>query len=508
MIVRKPYAFLIKNFRKIHIALLVFSLYIAFKLIDVNSFVNEFMRLGTYDVLNDPIGKHLSIWVTIAILFLLYYKKKPWKIYLIPIIEYVSLLFVLSMIRGFFNIYSSTVDMADLRLTKDLLLIFILGQVAPIGIYAMRVLGLDMKKFQFNFDKEFLELSDEDREEVEIGISFDKYSFIRGFKRFKRNLHYFYLEHKTICSSIFVIIVLFTAFEIWHYFFVVHKSYSLGDVYNVNGYTFKVNHAYYTDKDYNGNVISTKSNFLVIDLSVINHSKARTVYLENFHIRNGISDFLTTRRIYSKEFQDFGVAYESSKKLQKDEQLDLIIIYKVDKALKKNRFVLYYQEKNGILRKIKLKVDDLSEIKDVDPYSLGDNISLNLQKVEEKISFDYAELTRSATHIVRRCGIDNCSFKEEYLTVPEEFRILRIDFSSDTYEFKNMIDFLKNYGKLNYIDNEDKVYTLEIERYVLSTDDGKTIFLKVPMAMETAKEIYFEFTVRNQHFIYKIMEEL
>ena len=36
MVVRKPYAFLIKHFKKIHVALLLFSLYIYYKVLRVN----------------------------------------------------------------------------------------------------------------------------------------------------------------------------------------------------------------------------------------------------------------------------------------------------------------------------------------------------------------------------------------------------------------------------------------------------------------------------------------
>ena len=45
MIIRKPYAFLIKNFRKIHILLLAISLFVAYKLFDVTRFINDFMNL-------------------------------------------------------------------------------------------------------------------------------------------------------------------------------------------------------------------------------------------------------------------------------------------------------------------------------------------------------------------------------------------------------------------------------------------------------------------------------
>ena len=70
MIIRKPYAFLIKNFKKIHIALLILSLYVVYKLFDVNSYVGEFMRLGTYDRFGDPITKHITFWLRLSIFLL------------------------------------------------------------------------------------------------------------------------------------------------------------------------------------------------------------------------------------------------------------------------------------------------------------------------------------------------------------------------------------------------------------------------------------------------------
>ena len=52
MIIRKPYAFLIKHFKKIHIILLFLSAFIYYKHLQITSFVNEFMRLETYDIYN------------------------------------------------------------------------------------------------------------------------------------------------------------------------------------------------------------------------------------------------------------------------------------------------------------------------------------------------------------------------------------------------------------------------------------------------------------------------
>ena len=515
MIIRKPYAFLIKNFKKIHIVLLILSLFVAYKLFDVNAYVNEFIRLGTYDFFGDPISRHISIWLNLALLllvigsaallFLLHYKKKPWKIYLVPIVEYLVLMFVLSMIRGFFNGYSSEVETTDVRLARDLLVIFAIVQVPAIGIFIMRVFGLDMKKFQFNSDAEFLELSEEDREEFEIGLNFDKRSLVRGVKRFLRNAKYVYLEHKTICISIVVILFLGISISLGRYIFITNKSYSQGDNYSVNGYTFRINHAYYTDKDFNGNVIADKSSFVIIDISIKNNAPARTVYFENFHIRNGTDDYVTTNRTYAKEFQDLGVSYETTRKIKRDEEWNCIIIYKVNKTLKKNKFVLYYQEKGGILRKIKLNIQDISHIENIKELNVGDDMDLGFKNQDDVIRFDFVRVLENVDYTVKRCGSTSCQFETKNFIAPVNSKIVEIRFNSSDYEAKNMIDFLKNYGKLNYRDSEDEEYSIKVESPILESYSGKSVYLKVPAEVEQAKELYFDFILRNKHFKYVLL---
>ena len=96
MIIRKPYAFWIKNFKRIHILLLILSLYVGYKVIDIYSFVGDFINYGIYDAYSNPIGIHITILLrvviiimivlSVALLFLLSHKGKPWKLYLVPII--------------------------------------------------------------------------------------------------------------------------------------------------------------------------------------------------------------------------------------------------------------------------------------------------------------------------------------------------------------------------------------------------------------------------------------
>ena len=66
MIIRKPYAFLIKNFRKIHIALLIISLDIAYKIFErVSSLLFKpnllLLTIPTIIVYNTYIYKRTSI---------------------------------------------------------------------------------------------------------------------------------------------------------------------------------------------------------------------------------------------------------------------------------------------------------------------------------------------------------------------------------------------------------------------------------------------------------------
>lgn len=516
MIIRKPYAFLIKNFKKIHIFLLLLSLFVAYKLFNVAAFVGEFMSFGIYDVYGNPITNYISFFTnlalillivgTAALLMLLRYKKKPWKVYLIPLIEYLALFFVLGMIKSFFNGYSSEIETTDLRMSRDLLMIFIVVQLPAIAIYVMRVFGLDIQKFNFNSDQEFLELSEEDREEIEISISVDKNTFKRLFRRLVRNINYFYIEHKGICRGIIIILVVIVGYNSYKLLFVKNRSYSEGQIYSANGYSIVINNSYFTNKDFNGNVITDKSNFVILDLSLKNHSAPRKINVDNFHIRSGVEDYTSTGTTYAKEFSDLGQTYDNVKELKQDEELNLIVIYKVDKKLKKEKFVLYYQEFNddNILRKIKLNLKDYTSIEEIPELSMGDELKLDFYKNKDSIIFDNYDFLDNAEYLTRTCTVSSCTSNTNTINADPNGKILMIGFASEGYEAKNMIDFLTKYGKIVYKDSSGKTRTLKYESPISKKYFGKNVFMKVPSEVENSKEIKLTFTIRNKSYSYKL----
>ena len=512
MIVRKPYAFLIKNFKKIHIFLFVLSLFVAYKLVNVNGFVAEFMRFGTYDLYQNPVQNHISLWLLLAVfllvigslslVLLLRYKQKPWKIYLIPVIEYFTLFFVLNIIRGFFKNYTDDVSTTDLRMARDLLVMFLVIQLPAIVIFLVRGLGLDINKFHFNVDKEYLELNEEDREEVEIGINIDKNSFVRAYRRFLRNIRYFYLEHTKGCKLFFAIAIVFFGYSIYKNVFVIHKSYSEGDYYSANGYTMRINQVYFTDKDYKGNIISKKSNFVIVDIDIQNNSSPRKFNLENFHLKNGTKDYITPQKVYEKEFSDLGTTYDSVKEIKRDEKVHFIVVYKVNNSLKKEKFVLYYQENGGILRKIKLKLKDLRKIEEPVVLEFGEYMDINIQSNPDSISFDKYQVLTEADYLVRNCISTGCDVINRKLTTDGSYKILQINFGSDTYGAKNVIDFLKSYGKIIYKDSSGSEEELKVIELVGRSYFGKVLYLKIPNDINEGDLLRMEFIIRNKQYIY------
>lgn len=517
MIIRKPYAFLIKHFRKIHIILLVLCGFIYYKNIQLNSFVNEFISLGTYDIFTEPINQFVSTFAIIgllliifgsgAMMLLLHHKKKPWKLYLLPIIEYSFLLIMFLSTKSFFDGYTGQMEGAGIRAIRDLLFIATLLQYPTMFVFLIRILGVDLNKFNFKMDEEFLELNSEDREELEINIDFDKNSIKRGAKRLFRNIGYVYQEHKITCNIIIGIIAIMMLYRSYTFIFVTNKVYKQGQTLEANGYTIQINDSYYSDKDYKGTIISDKSAFVVLKLTIKNNAETREIDLNKFHVMNGIKNYTTTAKTYETEFQDYGKAY-SSKELKRDESFDLIMIFKVDKKASKRRFVLYYQEFNNNephLRKIKLNLNDVSEINKKDPIKLNEEMNFTLEGKEESIIFDEYKLYITTDYSYRLCSNNNCATKNDKHTAKNGHRILKISFASDYFEGKDMIDFSSKYGKIIYINNKDEKKSVAIKNPFNRTYYGKYLYVEVPDEIVDAKSIEIKYTIRNNQYTYKLL---
>lgn len=514
MVVKSPYSFLIKHFRKIHLVLLLISIYVYIKTMNVYSFVKQFLSLGTYDYYSESISKYISpllyiatlfiIIITAIILLLLKHKKKPWKLYVVPLISYTLLFITFIITSNFFNSYTGQTETAAVRAMRDFLVLTTLPQYGFFVILIIRTLGIDLKKFNFKADQEFLELTSEDKKEFEINIEIDKESYKRFFKRLIRNLNYLYQEHKRVVSLVLVILMGIILYNSYKYIFITNKTYKTGDTFQNSGYEITINNSYFTDKDYKGDIVDKNKNFLIVDVTIKNNATKRKINFNRFHIVNGIKNYTPTSKTYETYFQDLGTAYEE-KTIAKLETYRTLLIYKVDKELSRDRFVMYYQELNGNtnhLRKIKLKTKDLSKINVQESKNLTEEINLNINGIEENIIFDSLTFVTTTTYSKKVCDAGDCYPKDTNFTISPGYKILQMDFISDETDGKDMIDFLSKYGKINYIDSKGKNVALAIENAVNKSYYGKYVYIKVPEGIDNENKIYLDITIRNNKYQY------
>ena len=163
---------------------------------------------------------------------------------------------------------------------------------------------------------------------------------------------------------------------------------------------------------------------------------------------------------------------------------------------------MYYQEDLGSLRKIKLKLKDLRVLEDAIVLNFGDYMEFNIQNSQESISFDRYQVLDEADYLVRNCISTGCEVVNRKLATDGSYKILQIDFGSDVYGAKNLIDFLKSYGKIIYKDSSGFEDELKVIDLVNRSYFGKTIYLKVPNYVKEEDLLRMEFTIRNKRYIY------
>ena len=140
MILKKPYAFLIKYFKIIHAALAVLYIYLAFKTSSLLNYYNAFIsrKVGsssaTSYISNFPFFIIiLTIIICVILYILMNYKKKPKLLYAILILLYIAVYVVIIMsYNGLSIIYSNVLDSRTTLLYRDLLRIVLILQYISI----------------------------------------------------------------------------------------------------------------------------------------------------------------------------------------------------------------------------------------------------------------------------------------------------------------------------------------------------------------------------------------
>ena len=520
MILRKPYAFLIKYFQKINILLLAFVLFLFYKTMKFHQFAKNYLSTNVYNNTIDSISNYVNKYVIISFVFvfiisiilayLLRKKDKPYISYVLIIIVNIFALVLLIYANNFFTYTAfKGFKIVNAKMMSDLSLIANILYYPLIFILLIRSLGIDLKSFGFQEDKEFVEISEEDREEVEVNVGFDKEKFLRNIKYYFRNTKYFVIEHKTSLLCVFGVVLFIGIIQFYNYFYVENKIYKLNENIKANYYKLKVKHTYLTDRDYSGNIITNDDSYFVIaDVDITNLvSTPRVFDYEKFLLYIDNQFYVPTTK-YNHYFKDMGNLY-NGKEINGKSQTSYILVYEVPKPKDKANFVLKYQDVyNKKLIRIKLSILDISEFKDKGEASYPKTFEVPIN-IDDTMKFKVTsfEIGDTVNYTYQKCdSTGTCPIYEETYNSNGKNKVLHIKFNSYDHERKEFLNFINNYGKVRYtVGGSQKLLSI---KYAVTRDyRGNHLYLIVPNEINDATNVDLIFTIRSYRYTYHLKGE-
>ena len=434
MILRKPYAFLIKYFRIIHILMLLLMLYAMFEVYSMLGFYNEY--IGTtfaafdYESIAATFSNFFVVLTMLliiagasALIYLLNYKKKPLLLYAIIVGVYavilLSFLFSAFFVASFkFNLPSAIM----VRIVRDVILILFLTQIGLAVLVFIRSIGFDIKKFDFRRDVEELGITDEDNAEFEFDINLDARDIIAKYKKKFRYASYFYKQHSIIINGVFVLIGIVLLFNLVTFLTSLEHIYKEGDTYSVGNVEYKILHTYRTINNSKGNRINDKYYYVIIKMTTKNLSDTNTTLNTN-NIKlyyDGVHSVTPKSSLY-EYFKEYGTHYYNQI-LRSGESRDFILAFEVpieyySRRLKLRTLYAAYYSKDGAAQ-YDYRTVNLSPELDTDQTQ-----TVTTKKLGEELSFEGSILGNTKIKIT---GMDIASTFYYNITSCEESSCRRL----------------------------------------------------------------------------------
>ena len=530
MVLRKPYAFLIKFFKPIHAILALFMLILLYRSYEVYQFYNEYYKEGLFNSIEGisskyiTIGMFLSIFVIIAIsltiLLLMHFKKKPIKYYFISQVLYIVLIFLFIFIRvQLKQIEWNEIDIKIVKITRDISLVTFLIQIPFVIVSIVRAVGFNIKKFNFEKDLKELQIDDIDNEEFEVGVSLDQNDIRTILRRRLRIIRYTLKENKYILLSLFGIIMILTGAMIYADEQINHKVYKENEILNTSFFQIGVTDSYQLDTNTSNNDITQNAySYTVVKIKVKNRS-ANDLKMDvtNFRLRTGQFQNYEVDTSYYKSFIEFGTGYKNQT-IKSKETKDYILVFKIKKEEKTNDKQLEYltgaKRKGGELifnyAKFALTPKTFDKSKTVQEVALGKqitfkdsllkNTSLTIKKVEFQNSF--VDKTQKCinkkcydmnTHIVptSRSKYQKIVMKVEYELILDE------GISSDIKD-----DFFGSFANLKYtVDKKNYTHGINLVN-ITPQSNNNYAYLEVKEELKNATNIFLDIKIRDKVYTY------
>lgn len=511
MVFKKPYAFFIKYFRIINLALVLLMVYLGYKMNLLHQAVNDIYmgNLTNYTNLDiDFIGfsmYFLLFLITIFIIIIiltLKRKDKPYKDYLFNIIYNIFLIaYFLSMSNLFLTLNETIVEITDLKLYTDISLLIIIPLLYFIVKYILIVIGFDLKKF--NFAKDIIEMKQnkEDNEEVELIFDKNTYKVKRGIRKYFRELKYYVLENRMFIGIIGLIVIIIGIVSIFSINLFKTNKVSKNETFNLNGFSYKISDVYETEYDSNHNLIRKDNKYVITSINVrclnnlgssIDYKKIRLFY---------DNEYSYSSNFYNKYFYDLGNPYKGEV-IKTGENYNYIFIFQVPKSYKSNKYTIKISDGYGNYKELKTSAQKLDKVRNNKEVNLNENTIFNKKRYgESNITINNYQIMNTFVYnngeknvIIRDKDINKVLLVLDYkLSIDSNYPIKEY--------FKNDKDFFSNFSNIIYtINNKEKIIN---DVKALNAIDGKAM-LSVPYQIKDATNINFILNFRDTKVVYKL----
>ena len=532
MIVRKPYAFLIKHFKFIHLIMTIIICYLIYRTSILLNFFNEYVGGYTNVVGQDLTGNlfnflmfflpFLLMIISIIILSVMVLKKKPMVQYIINIIT--SFLIFIIYNSAFATLQTMEFKLVDIRvarLSRDFLILILIFQISMLILNFIRTTGFDIKKFNFGQDLEELEIQAEDNEEVEVEFNLDTNRVRRKLNKKIRFSKYVYIENKFLIDIFVLLTVSIISFLTYYNFGILNKTYKQSTAFSTTEFIMQIENAFVTNKDYKGNIIDKNSKFIVLQLKIRKNSSLKK-YLKTVRAELIVNDKKYYHSYtYNEKFLDLGITYnnqEINKEFDK-----YILIYEIPKSINIKKVKFNYVDSltgnkglNPKYIKVNLDTYNLDATTHKKSYVLGDEINFkNSIFKESSLIINTFDIQNKYIEQYNFCAkVNECYESIEYVkpNIANTYNKTLIKING-TFNLDQKVVINKYLNLYNFIDFSSKI-VYKIEGIVKTHDlnlvqikpikavKENTYYIEVLEEVKNATDIAIVFNVRDYNYTY------
>ena len=532
MIFKKPYGFLIKHFKLVHVVITLLLVFITYKWFGIYSFLDDYIKnkytvsaTGGFGTTYVPFLLFIVVLFIIVIYLLIASlfknKKKPSRYYEFGTFYFIVLFILLFIARNILGGMEETLIEARVaRIYRDISLMALMPMVPLIIVSFVRALGFNVKKFDFEKELKDLKLEEEDSEEVEITFNYEGYKLVRVVRRFIREFKYYVKENKYIVIAICTAIVLLTGYMVVTSVTKNYDSnYKEGNLFYYDGLNINIKDSIVTNIDYKGDKIDDYF-YLVLQTYIENSGSAQVDFKsDNFKLMLG-NDYLYPQNDRASYFIDYGVPLYG-KNIKRNTKGVYTLIYKINKKDIRSSYKLSLY-KGSITTKdgpidtfnyVKINPVLIDNKSIVGTYKINNNVSFaDSNMLDSSIKFTSFNIDSRYEYDYQVClSTEDCRQFKDYVTSSNSDKTLlivkadyKIDKNSPYMNTSNSFPtFLATFGKIRYqnLDNEYKYLPLV---NVTPSKLKNTFVFEVSNSFVNSIKKELSITIRNKEYLFSI----